>query len=158
MVVVSSPNQPMISRRTQGRESAPRPDAYLTSHAGHRESDLDTPDRSVVLTFGTWTSNGVLVAYRINGLDWMFANVTTAGSHLLVTPGTPGSNLTDPSKPSSFELRVTNWAYGVQLEAVSLSAGEKLIKLPDYSRRIEVIGDSLASGMYTSYEGLSSWA
>ena len=112
----------------------------------------------MAITFGTWTSDGTLVAYRINGLDWMFTNVTTAGTHLLVTPGTVGSNLTDPIKPSTFELRVTNWAYGVQLDAVSLAAGEKLIKLPDYPRRIEVIGDSLASGMYTSYEGLSSWA
>jgi hypothetical protein len=39
-----------------------------------------------------------------------------------------------------------------------VAAGEKLVKLPDFDRRIEVIGDSLAAGMYASYEGLSSWA
>jgi len=38
------------------------------------------------------------------------------------------------------------------------SQGRKLFKLRDYNPRIEVIGDNLAVGMYTSYEGLSSWA
>ena len=87
----------------------------------------------------------------------MFTNVTT-GTHLLVTPITVGSEKTDPAKASTFELRVTNWAYGVQIDAVRVGAGEKLVKLRDYPRRVEVIGDSLAAGMYTSFEGLSSWA
>lgn len=46
----------------------------------------------------------------------------------------------------------------MQIAAVHVAEGEKLIKLPAPKRRIEVIGDSLAAGMYTSYEGLSSWA
>ena len=98
-----------------------------------------------------------MVAYRVDGLDWMFTNVST-GTHLLVTPGTAGAEKADATKPSTFELRVTNWAYGVQIDAVRVGAGEKLIKLRDYPRRVEVIGDSLAAGMYTSFEGLSSWA
>ena len=133
-----------------------------------REAPNASPSRSpgirfgytgqmVGITLGTWTSNGTLVAYRIDGLDWMFTNVTT-GTHLLVTPITVGSEKTDPAKASTFELRVTNWAYGVQIDAVRVAAGEKLVKLRDYPRRVEVIGDSLAAGMYTSFEGLSSWA
>jgi hypothetical protein len=55
-------------------------------------------------------------------------------------------------------MRVTNWAYGVQISAVHVTKGEKLIKLPDFGRTIEVIGDSLSAGMYGSYEGLSGFA
>jgi len=104
------------------------------------------------------TSPGVLVGYRIAGLDWQFTNITAGATHLLVSPDTPGSNLTSPINPWTFELRVTNWAYGVQIDSIHVGTGQKLIRLPAAGRRIEVIGDSLASGMYTSYEGLSSWA
>jgi hypothetical protein len=99
----------------------------------------------------------VLVGYRIGGLDWQFTNATAGGTHLLVSPSTRGVNETAPFDPLTFELRVTNWAYGVQIEAVHVAAGEKLVGVRPYGRRVEVIGDSLASGMYTSYEGLSSW-
>lgn len=112
----------------------------------------------MAISFGSQTSNGVLVAYRIGGLDWMFTNVTAGGTHLLVSPATPGSNLAGPVNPWTFELRVTNWAYGVQIKAVHVAAGQELIQLPRFGRRIEFIGDSLASGMYNSYEGLSAWA
>ncbi|KAL1840850.1 hypothetical protein VTJ49DRAFT_7693 [Mycothermus thermophilus] len=114
--------------------------------------------QTVAITFGNLTSDGVLVGYRIGGLDWMFTNITAGATHLLVSPDTPGADLTGPINPWTFELRVTNWAYGVQIDSVHVAAGEKLVKVPDYPRRIEVIGDSLAAGMYTSYEGLSSWA
>lgn len=88
----------------------------------------------------------------------MFTNITAGATHLLVNPDTPGSGETGPINPWTFELRVTNWGYGVQIDAVHVAKGEKLVKLPDYRRRIEVIGDSLASGMYATYEGLSSFA
>ncbi|KAK1758626.1 SGNH hydrolase-type esterase domain-containing protein [Echria macrotheca] len=114
--------------------------------------------QTVAITFGNMTSPGVLVGYRIGGLDWQFTNITAGATHLLVSPDTPGSSLTSPINPWTFELRVTNWAYGVQIDAVHVAAGQKLIRLPPAARRIEVIGDSLAAGMYTSYEGLSSWA
>ncbi|KAK3336650.1 Lipase, GDSL-like protein [Cercophora scortea] len=114
--------------------------------------------QTVAISFGNLTSPGVLIAYRIGGLDWMFTNVTAGGTHLLVSADTPGSSLTAPINPWTFEMRVTNWAYGLQIDSVHVAAGEKLVKLPDFGRRIEVIGDSLAAGMYTSYEGLSSWA
>ncbi|KAL5351029.1 hypothetical protein ACLOAV_004603 [Pseudogymnoascus australis] len=55
-------------------------------------------------------------------------------------------------------MRVTNWAWGVQVKSVHVATGSCLIKLKDYNRRIEVIGDSLSSGMYGTYEGLSSYA
>lgn len=111
----------------------------------------------MAISFGNLTSDGVLVGYRIAGLDWQFTNVTAGGTHLLVTEDTPGSNLTYPISPVTLELRVTNWAYGVQLAAVHVAEGEKLIKIPDYGRRVEFIGDSLTSGMYTTYECLSSF-
>jgi len=114
--------------------------------------------QTVAITFGSQTNPGVLVGYRIAGLDWQFTNITAGATHLLVSPDTPGSSLTGPVNPTTFELRVTNWAYGVQIDSVHVAAGEKLIKLPNAPRRIEIIGDSLAAGMYTSYEGLSSWA
>ncbi|KFY82921.1 hypothetical protein V498_08398 [Pseudogymnoascus sp. VKM F-4517 (FW-2822)] len=114
--------------------------------------------KEVGITFGPQTSNGVLVAYRINGEDWQFSNITTNATHLLVSPSTEGVDLTTPISPSTFELRVTNWAYGVQVKSVHVAAGASLIKLKDYNRRIEVIGDSLSSGMYGTYEGLSSYA
>lgn len=109
------------------------------------------------MSFGNLTSDGVLVGYRIAGLDWQFTNITTGGTHLLVTEDTPGSNLTYPISPMSLELRVTNWAYGIQIAGVHVSEGEKLVKIPDYGRRVELIGDSLTSGMYTTYEGMSSF-
>lgn len=84
----------------------------------------------------------------------MFTNVTAGGTHLLVSPTTPGS----AGYPRTFELRVTNWAYGVQINAVHVARGEKLVQLAQNSRHIEFIGDSLTSGMFQSYEGLSSWA
>lgn len=99
----------------------------------------------------------MLVGYRIAGLDWQFTNITSGATHLLVTPDTPGSNLTYPVSPVTFELRVTNWAYGIQLAAVHVAGGESLVAVPDYGRRVEFIGDSLTSGMYTTYEGLSSF-
>ncbi|KAI1472530.1 SGNH hydrolase-type esterase domain-containing protein [Daldinia caldariorum] len=113
---------------------------------------------TVAITFGELTTDTTLVGYRIGGMDWTFTNVTAGATHLLVTPSTPGVNETYPVNPLTFELRVTNWAYGVQISKVHVAAGESLIKIPPYKRTIEFIGDSLSAGMYTSYEGLSSFA
>ena len=98
-----------------------------------------------------------MVAYRIGGLDWSFTNITTSATHLFVTTDTPGSNLTWPINPMTFELRVTNWAYGIQIDSVHVASGEKLVKIPDYGRNVEFIGDSLTSGMYTTYEAFSGF-
>ncbi len=84
-------------------------------------------------------------------------NVSQA-THLLINSNTPGANLTIPISPSVFEMRVTNWAYGVQISNVLVGKGEKLIKIPDFDRRIEFIGDSLSAGMYGTFEGLSGFA
>lgn len=107
---------------------------------------------TVAVSFGTQTSDGVLVGYRVGGLAWQFTNITAGATHLLVSPA---ANLTSPS--TTLELRVTNWAYGVQIAAVHVAAGESLVAAPEYGRRVEFIGDSLTSGMYTTYEGLSSF-
>ncbi|KAI8295666.1 hypothetical protein K4K59_004496 [Colletotrichum sp. SAR11_240] len=114
--------------------------------------------QSVAVTFGNETINSTLVAYRIAGLDWMHTNVTAGATHLFVSPETPGIELTGPISPVTFEMRVTNWAYGVQIDKVHVAAGEKLVKIPDYPRRVEFIGDSLSAGMYNTYEALAGFA
>ncbi|KAH7361212.1 acetylxylan esterase [Pyrenochaeta sp. MPI-SDFR-AT-0127] len=114
--------------------------------------------QDVAITFGEHTSQGVLVAYRVAGLDWQFTNITAGATHHLVSPSAPGLNATLPNQlPLTFELRVTNWAYGVQVSAVHLSSGSKLIKIPNFSKNIEFIGDSLTSGMYATYEAFSGF-
>ncbi|KAF6812344.1 GDSL-like lipase acylhydrolase [Colletotrichum sojae] len=114
--------------------------------------------QTVAVTFGNDTISSTLVAYRIAGLDWMHTNVTAGATHLFVSPETPGIELTGPVSPVTFEMRVTNWAYGVQIDKVRVGAGEKLIKIPDYPRRVEFIGDSLSAGMYNTYEALAGFA
>lgn len=114
----------------------------------------------VAISFGNYTSEGVLVAYRLDGLDWMLTNVTANSTNLFITPATTGYNLSTPANgPRTLELRVTNWAYGVQIKAVHLAGGRaELVKVPDYSRRMEIIGDSLSSGYTDTLEGISSYA
>ena len=91
-------------------------------------------------------------------IDWQFTNVTTNATHLLVNTSTPGVNLTTPINPSTFELRVTNWAYGVQIASVHVAKGSRLVKIPDFTRTVEVIGDSLSAGQYATLEGLASYS
>jgi hypothetical protein len=89
----------------------------------------------------------------------MFTNVTHSTTHLFITQDTVGYNLTTPAGAmQTFELRVTNWAYGVQIAGVHVSSNGKLFKLPDFPKNIEVIGDSLSSGYTDTLEGLSSYA
>ncbi|KAI0476238.1 SGNH hydrolase-type esterase domain-containing protein [Xylariaceae sp. FL0804] len=113
---------------------------------------------SVAVTFGDLTSEGVLVAWRVGGEDWQLTNASAGATHLLVTPADAGVNYTYPLDPLTFELRVTNWAYGVQIDSVHVAAGESLVAVPNYNRTIEFIGDSLSAGDYATYEGLSSFA
>ena len=114
----------------------------------------------VAISFGNYTSDGVLIAYRLDGQDWMLTNVTAGSTHLLVTPSTPGYNLTTPSNATqTLELRVTNWAYGVQIQCVHVSGGaSRLVKIPNYTRTMELIGDSLSAGQYATLEGISSYS
>lgn len=42
--------------------------------------------------------------------------------------------------------------------SVRVAAGHSLIKIPNFGRAIEIIGDSLSAGQYSTYEGLSSYA
>ncbi|KAK0373547.1 GDSL-like Lipase/Acylhydrolase [Colletotrichum limetticola] len=114
--------------------------------------------QTVAVTFGNQTISSTLVAYRIAGLDWMHTNVTAGGTHQFVSPKTPGIDLAGPVSPVTFEMRVTNWAYGVQIDKVHVDSGEQLVKIPDYPRRVEFIGDSLSAGMYNTYEALAGFA
>ncbi|KAI1343372.1 SGNH hydrolase-type esterase domain-containing protein [Xylariaceae sp. FL0016] len=113
---------------------------------------------TVAITFGEYTIDTTLIGYRIGGMDWSFTNVTKGATHLLVTSKTPGVNETYPVNPLTFELRVSNWGNGVQIDKVHVAAGESIVKIPNHNRTIEFIGDSLSAGMYTSYESLSSFA
>ncbi|KAK0840237.1 hypothetical protein LTR02_017824 [Friedmanniomyces endolithicus] len=116
--------------------------------------------QNVAISFGNYTSEGVLLAYRIDGQDWMLTNVTANSTHLFVTPETAGYNLTHPSNATqTFEMRVTNWAYGVQIECVHASGpGARLVHVPNYARTMELIGDSLSAGQYATLEGISSYS
>ncbi|KAK1973384.1 GDSL-like Lipase/Acylhydrolase [Colletotrichum cereale] len=114
--------------------------------------------QTVAVTFGPHTVSGTLVAYRIAGLDWMHTNVTAGATHLLVSPATPGADLAGPVSPATFEMRVTNWAHGVQVDGVHVAAGRRLVAVPDYPRRVEFVGDSLSAGMYATYEALAGFA
>lgn len=72
----------------------------------------------IAITFGPYTIDTTLIAYRISGQDWQFTNVTSNATHLLVSAKTPAVDITMPISPKRFELRVTNWAYGVQIAKV----------------------------------------
>jgi hypothetical protein len=69
--------------------------------------------------------------------------------------------LTGEEEVKVLEVRVTNWAYGVQIAGVHVSSsgggGEaRIVKIPDYTRTMEFIGDSLSAGQYGTLEGISS--
>ncbi|KAI7182328.1 SGNH hydrolase [Hortaea werneckii] len=122
----------------------------------------------LAISFGNYTSEGVLIAYRLDGLDWTLTNVTTSSTHLLISPETTGFNLTTSGNGTSgnlteayrtFEMRVTNWAYGVQIQNVHVAGGAgRLVRIPEYTRRMELIGDSLSAGQYATLEGISSYS
>ena len=85
----------------------------------------------------------VLVAYRFAGQDWQFSNVTANATYQFISPTTTGVNLTTPENGvATFEMRVTNWAYGVQIAKVWTSASGSLVKIPNYPLALEIIGDS----------------
>jgi hypothetical protein len=100
------------------------------------------------------------MAYRIDGQDWMLTNVTANRTHLLVTAEATGYNLTTPKNAvPTFELRVTNWAYGVQIKCVHMFGPQaRLVQIPNYARTLELIGDSLSAGQYATLEGISSYS
>ncbi|KAF2458393.1 GDSL-like Lipase/Acylhydrolase-like protein [Lineolata rhizophorae] len=116
----------------------------------------------VALSFGEHTSPGVLVGYRLDGQDWEFTNVTAGATHQFVSASTPGFDMADdagaPDTLRTFELYVSNWAFGVQVVGVHVAAGGQLVGLPNFARKVEVIGDSIASGMYDTYESMAGWA
>ncbi|KAI8623401.1 hypothetical protein F5Y19DRAFT_481766 [Xylariaceae sp. FL1651] len=91
-------------------------------------------------------------------MDWTFTNVTAGGTHLLVTSETTHVGQTYPVYPQHFEMRVSNWGYGVQIDKVHVGAEELLIMITSFSQTIEFIGDSLSVGDFQSYKDLSSLA
>lgn len=98
---------------------------------------------NVAISFGRYTSPGVLVAYRFAGQDWQFTNVTANATYQFISSGTPGLNLTTPANGvKTLEIRITNWSLGVQIARVWTGKNDRLIKLPDEPLTIEFIGDS----------------
>jgi len=84
----------------------------------------------LAISFGRYTSAGVLVAYRFAGQDWMFSNVTANSTHQFVDASTLGFNLTTQTqRPQTFELRVTNYAYGVQIAGVHVAKHARLVQI-----------------------------
>lgn len=112
----------------------------------------------VAITPGPYTTNSALLHYQVNGQDWQLTDVTTNATHLLVGPNTVGVNVTTLTKPWTSELRVTKWAYGVQIASVSVVKDHKIFHIPDFDRRIEIIGDSLSAAQYATLGGLASYA
>jgi lysophospholipase L1-like esterase len=106
----------------------------------------------------------VLVGYRFDSLDWQFTNISASSTHEFISPKVQYHGpqqvavSSSTSNPRTFELRVTNWAYGVQIESIHISRKGTLSTIPSYARTIEIIGDSLSAGEYATYEGLSSWS
>ncbi|KAL7621439.1 hypothetical protein AAE478_008761 [Parahypoxylon ruwenzoriense] len=93
---------------------------------------------TVAITFGDLTADTTLVGYRIGGMDWRERDVAV--------------------QPAAVRAARHELGARVQIDAVHVVAGESFIKIPPHERTIEFIGDSLSAGMYTSYEGLSSFA
>lgn len=98
----------------------------------------------MALSFGQYTDPGVLVAWRIDGQDWQFSNVSANATYQFVSAATTGANLTAVNNTQTFELRVTNWSYGVQLTGVKTDG--KLVQVAPFQKTVEIIGDSLSAG------------
>lgn len=160
----------IVSEDTNTTWKAYAPSAYELSYKGRWDSKhiswwsapglkFGFSGDNVAISFGKYTDLGVLVAYRVDGQDWQFSNVTANATYQFVSPATTGVNLTIAANgPQTFEMRVTNWAYGVQIANVWTSKQGGLIKIPDYPLSIEIIGDSLSAGQYATYEGISSYS
>ncbi|KAK5210864.1 hypothetical protein LTR47_001585 [Exophiala xenobiotica] len=112
----------------------------------------------LAVSFGNWTDEEVLLAYRVDGQDWQFSNVTANASYQFINAATTGLNLTNSTNTKRFEFRVTNWSYGVQIQSISVSSGQKLVSIPTRPKTVEIIGDSLSAGQYATYEAISSWS
>ncbi|KAL4890162.1 acetylxylan esterase [Aspergillus ambiguus] len=104
----------------------------------------------LALNFGPQTSENVLVAYRIGGLDWEFSNVTANATYQFVGPSTAALKATQKADNKTFEMRV-------QIGGVLVDKDAQLVQPAQFNRTVEIIGDSLAAGQYATYEGLSSW-
>ncbi|KAM0090883.1 hypothetical protein ACP6JD_005767 [Aspergillus fumigatus] len=85
---------------------------------------------------------------RLGGQDWQFSNVTANATYQFIGPTTTGLNLTNAGDAKSFELRA----------GVSVAADATISRIDEYPKMVEIIGDSLSSGDFATYEGLSSWA
>ncbi|PLN86889.1 GDSL-like lipase/acylhydrolase domain protein [Aspergillus taichungensis] len=132
-----------------------KPDAAEISYKGRWDDQhISSPGikfgftgEKLALSFGKNTDQGVLVAYRIGGLDWQFSNVTANATFQFAGHASAGVHPTAPTAAKTFEMR-----------GVSVAANSTLTKVKEYPKTIEIIGDSLSSGQYGTYEGLSSWA
>ncbi|KAJ5143222.1 CAZyme family CE2 [Penicillium bovifimosum] len=112
----------------------------------------------LAVNFGPSTIPGVLVAYRIGSLDWQFSNVTADSTYQFVGPWSELKDGDEPIGKNIFEMRVTNWGIGVQIAGVAVAKDAVITKAPTFDKRVEIIGGSLASGQFATYETISSWS
>ncbi|KAF9895279.1 hypothetical protein FE257_000182 [Aspergillus nanangensis] len=115
---------------------------------------LQFSGEQLAVSFGADTSEGVLVAYRIGSLEWQYSNVTADYTYQFVSSETLKD--IDAGNEKIFELRVSNW--GPQIASVSVAQDAALTKPPTFDKRVEIIGGSLTTGQFASYESLSGWA
>lgn len=98
------------------------------------------------------------MAYRIGSLDWQFSNITASSTYQFVGPWSELKDGDEPVDKNVFEMRVTNWGIGVQIAGVAVANDAVLTKAPTFPKRVEIIGGSLASGQFATYETISSWS
>ncbi|KAL4888512.1 SGNH hydrolase-type esterase domain-containing protein [Aspergillus ambiguus] len=127
----------------------------------------------LAVSFGESTSDGVLLAYRVGSLDWQFSNVTADATYQFVTPDTfNGIHVGDnnvfelrgihelgprisKSEPAASSLLTS---HTVQIAGISVAQNASLSKPQAFDKRVEIIGGSLASGQFATYEAISGWA
>ncbi|OOQ88723.1 acetylxylan esterase [Penicillium brasilianum] len=104
----------------------------------------------LAVSFGPSTTDGVLVAYRLGSLDWQFSNVTADATYQFVGNWTE-LNDEEIREKKIFEMRV-------QIAGVATANNAELTVPPKFDKKVEIIGGSIASGQYGTYETISSWA
>ncbi|KAJ5151143.1 Esterase SGNH hydrolase-type subgroup [Penicillium canariense] len=142
------PNTPFFSAR-------PPLVAVLTSPV-HPESNWNLLEARILthsqlaVSFGPSTTDGVLVAYRLGSLDWQFSNVTAAATYQFIGDWT-GLSTEEVHEKKTFEMRV-------QIDGVATAGDAELTVPPRFKKKVEIIGGSLATGQYGTYETISGWA
>ncbi|CAG7938947.1 unnamed protein product [Penicillium olsonii] len=87
----------------------------------------------------------------VGSLDWQFSNVTADATYQFVGPWSELADGEEIPDKNVFEMRV-------QIAGVAVASDAALSQPPKFEKKIEIIGGSLASGQFATYETLSSWS